>query len=249
MAATTIDDVILHLTEIIQRSKMNKSRLGYFPALYRKVTVAIKQGIQEGRFEDNARMERLDVLFANRYLEAYQRYQQNEPTTRSWRYTFDAASHQWRPVVLQHLLMGINTHINLDLGIAAAETVGDSDIQALKNDFIAINEILSSLIDEVSNELARIWPLMRFFDLLAGNFDEYLARFGIEYARDHAWDVAVRFAAAPRADWATMTDELDKEIEDVARAIKNPGWLLRIALFIVRITERRNIRRNIEILE
>ena len=28
---------------------------------------------------------------------------------------------RWRPIVLQHLLLGINAHINLDLGVTASE--------------------------------------------------------------------------------------------------------------------------------
>ena len=69
MAATDIDGVIQQLDVIIDWAHRHKSRLGYFAALYRKVTLKVKEGISEGFFEDGERMERLDVVFANRYLD------------------------------------------------------------------------------------------------------------------------------------------------------------------------------------
>ena len=68
--AGTIDEVIAHLTEIIDRSRRDRSRLGYFAALYRQVTVCVKAGIANNRFQNGERMERLDVAFASRYLSA-----------------------------------------------------------------------------------------------------------------------------------------------------------------------------------
>lgn len=44
---------------------------GYFAALYRKVTSRAKQGIADNEFEDGSRMEKLDVIFANPYINAY----------------------------------------------------------------------------------------------------------------------------------------------------------------------------------
>ncbi|CAN0563847.1 unnamed protein product, partial [Laminaria digitata] len=72
--ATTIDEVILALDEIIAHAKRDASRLGYFAALYRRVTIKIKEGIASGIYEDPERMEQLDVIFANRYLTAYRAY-------------------------------------------------------------------------------------------------------------------------------------------------------------------------------
>lgn len=45
-------------------------RAGYFAVLYRKVTAKVKEGIAAGFFDDPGPMERLDVLFADRYLDA-----------------------------------------------------------------------------------------------------------------------------------------------------------------------------------
>jgi hypothetical protein len=116
MEAKNIDQVIQQLDDIIDWSIKSNSRLGYFAALYRKVTLKVKAGISDGLFEDGARMERLDVIFANRYLEAFEQNQKKVSPTRSWQLAFEA-SNQWWPMVLQHLLLAMNAHINLDLGI------------------------------------------------------------------------------------------------------------------------------------
>lgn len=97
--ARTIDEVISQLDDIIARSIRDGSRLGYFAALYRKVTLKVKEGIAQGRFDDGPRMERLDVTFANRYLEAMDQFRRGQQTTRCWLVSFKAAA-AWRPIIL-----------------------------------------------------------------------------------------------------------------------------------------------------
>src|SRR5204862_7779374 len=101
--ARTVAAVIPRLDPISARAREEESRLGYFATLYRNATVEVKRGIAQGRFEDGARMERLDVSFATRYLRALAASEQNEPTPMCWAAAFRAAT-EWPPVVLQHLL-------------------------------------------------------------------------------------------------------------------------------------------------
>jgi hypothetical protein len=70
MALTTIDEVISAMDGIIQRAWDEKSRTGYFAALYRRVTRAVRDGVSRGRFQNGPLMEQLDVVFASRYLDA-----------------------------------------------------------------------------------------------------------------------------------------------------------------------------------
>ena len=146
--AKTIDEVVDILEEIIQTAITNKDPLGYFAALYKKVTVAVRTGIHKKQFEDNERMEKLDVIFANRYIYAYYAYQAEQEVTTSWLKAFEMGKQFW-PIVLQHLLIGMNAHINLDLGIAAATVSKGQSIDSLHNDFNQINEVLASLVKEV----------------------------------------------------------------------------------------------------
>ena len=68
----SIDDVIAALEKIIAEAEKNNDVSGYFAVLYLKVTKKVKEGIETNQFEDGPRMEMLDVIFASRYLNAYQ---------------------------------------------------------------------------------------------------------------------------------------------------------------------------------
>ncbi len=222
--------------------------MGYFAALYRKVTVAVKEGIEEHFFDDGERMERLDVTFANRYLSALEAYRHHAPVTESWRLAFDTSQSSW-PIVIQHLLLGMNAHINLDLGIAAAQTVSREKLPTLKADFYRINEILNELTAQVQNELAEVWPPFKWFDLKAKNFDELMARFGIELARDHAWKVANKLSELPAEQWNDEIARLDLEVAKFGKCLILPrSWWLRAGLLIVRLGEERQVRKVIETL-
>ena len=114
--ATTINEVIGRLDDIIVQCKSSNNRMGYFACLYRKMTIAVRDGIANGSFADGLRMERLDVIFANRYLQAWQAYNAGQPCTSAWCAAFNA-NKTHNLIVLQHLILGINTHINLDLAL------------------------------------------------------------------------------------------------------------------------------------
>lgn len=248
-SATTIDEVIAQLDHIIDWAIDESNRIGYFACLYRKVTVAVQKGIRAGQFEDGARMERLDVIFANRFLEAFRQYKTREACTSSWLLTFQQTK-AWKPVVVQHLMLGMNAHINLDLGVAAAQTMRGQPIEAIKADFFKINDILIRLIDEVQDQLAKIFPLLRRIDVL-GRFDEIIAEAGIDLARAQAWSIAQAFADYPEADWEEKIQELDQKILKTGRHILQPGkgWLIQAGLFAIRLGEYHSIGKKIAFLK
>ena len=247
MPAKTIDEVIQQLDEIIDRSYWQKSRLGYFAALYRKVTIEVKKGIKSGFFEDGERMEHFDVIFANRYFDAFEQYQSNGVPTRSWQLAFETSKHFW-PIVLQHLLLGMNAHINLDLGIAAAKTSPKNAILDLKKDFNTINDILASLVDEVERKLAHIWPILKLLDHIGGRTDEALINFSMERARDQAWKLARDLAPLEQTDQMPKIAALDKDIVMLARKILNPGLIASATARIIRLGERGSIPQIIDML-
>lgn len=242
--ATTIDEVIAMLEDIITQSKTDESPLGYFAALYQKVTIKVKEGIANNFFEDGARMEKLDVIFANRYLEAYYSYQQGNAVTQSWQRAFEMASRYW-PIVLQHLLIGMNAHINLDLGIAAAEVSRGHNIEDLKNDFNKINEVLSSLVHEVQNDLAAIWHALRWILKLSGKIDDLITDFSMQLARDGAWKFAQKLAALPDNEWGDAIKTRDEAVVRIARIVSHPGLVPNILLGIVRLGERGSVPQKI----
>ncbi len=248
MLPTTINEVIKQLDQIVDQSKNQHNRLGYFPALYKLVTIDIKKKISEGYFDDNERMENLDVVFANRYLEAWNKNKNGKGCSRSWQLSFTAAEY-WNPLVIQHLFLGMNAHIGFDLGIAAATISNEKTIHDLKPDFFKINEVLASLVDEVQKELASIWPLLKPIDWLAGRLDEKLAKFAMEIARDAAWQVALDYVGLKTNEQReTYLLNRDEEVFHYGQKLYRPGVLFRIFLALFRLAETGSVKRKIKYL-
>lgn len=246
--ATSIDEVIAQLSAIVEWSKQNNSRMGYFAALYRKVTIQVKKGIADNFFDNGPRMERLDVIFANRYIQACYQYQAGQTPTHSWVCAFEKTQ-RWWPIVLQHLLLGMNAHINLDLGIAAAETVPPEELQSLKGDFEKINNVLAGLVGSVQSELAEIWPILGWLNRYLGSVQTAIINFSMEKARDAAWSFAEKLSPLPEEQRQQEIAEKDEMVALFSNVIFHPGFYGSVIIGIIRLGERGTIRQRIEILE
>jgi len=245
--ASTIDEVIQQLASIIVRSIREQSRLGFFAALYHTVTIKVKEGIAAGQFEDGPRMERLDVTFANRYLNALDQFERGEEPTPCWKLAFKAAT-RWPPIILQHLLLGMNAHINFDLGIAAAQTCPGDQLMSLKHDFDQINVILASLIAQVEAEVGRVSPWINLLDHIGGRTEEAVIEFSMARARDAAWGLAQRLAVLTPDQWQPELERRDREMTRLGRFVLNPGWLLNASLLVIRLRESNDIPRIIRVV-
>jgi len=74
LPVASIDQVIDAIQGIVDWSIANESRLGYFAALYKRITIAIRNGICDHLFDNGPRMERFDVIFASRFFAALNGY-------------------------------------------------------------------------------------------------------------------------------------------------------------------------------
>ncbi|HEU4561163.1 MAG TPA: DUF5995 family protein [Longimicrobium sp.] len=241
---TTIDGVIERLEFIIKDSIARQDRLGYFAALYNRVTLAVRDGIKAGQFQDGPRMEKLDVIFANRYLAAYDAYRSGELPCVSWFKAFNAAL-STEHIVLQHLLVGMNAHINLDLGVAAARVAGPGGaINGLQGDFNKINDVLAKLTPEVEQQLDEASPMFKELSGIAPKLELKMVGFSMEKARATAWDFARELAPLKKLSQVQRMARRDLEISVVADAVLNDGLVVRL----IRAREKTDVAQNIQIL-
>ena len=245
---TTIEDIITQLDNIIGFSKENQDPLGYFAVLYRRVTIEVKRGIETRFFDDAARMEQLDIIFAQKYLNAYYNHKKGNNVSQSWQKAFRLSKNYW-PITLQHLLIGMNAHINLDLGIAAAEVSKGKNIMHLQNDFYKINQILASLVHEVQVNLCTIWPPLRSILLKTGQYDNLLVDFSMEIARDGAWDFAKKLSTTREAEMAECIENRDLAVAKTADIITTNRFSIKLLLSIVRLGEVGTVAEKIRKLE
>jgi hypothetical protein len=242
--ATSIKEVIQCLDAIIEKSKLDQCAIGLFATLYREVTMQIKNGIETGLFQNPERMEKLDVIFANRYLKAYYQFQDKEKCSECWEFSFIKGEQYW-PIVVQHLLLGINAHVNLDLGIACAQVSTPESIYDLHSDYNKINEILSNLVNGVEKCLAEICPILTYILKISGKIDNFFIDFSMKTARDGAWKYATEFVLLPENQRETSIQERDIKITKIARLISNPGYFASSVFKIIRLLERGTVAQKI----
>ncbi len=196
-----IPGVLSRLDEIIDWAIEHHSPIGYFAAVYRSVTQTIHDEIMKGpspagAFVDPERMRRFDVVFANRFIAAFDDWQAGRTPTEAWRLAFETAEAErlattkrsrWgRLPVLVHLLLGVNAHMNLDLGCAASEIAPGEAFPELRGDFQAINHVLAGMVPRERMAEERVAPFERLADRwhwLSGHIIDA----DIEARRESSW--------------------------------------------------------------
>lgn len=247
LTATNIDEVISHLDDVINQSRQRESRIGYFACLYRKMTISVKEGIAKNAFEDGKRMELLDVIFANRYLQAWDAYINKMRCSNAWCAAFDACENN-SLIVLQHLVLGINTHINLDLAIAAAETCPGDQIFALQHDFDSINDVIAHLFQSVQDDLTQVWPPLKMLASIANHSQETVLNFNITLARKASWANALILATLQGNDKDRHISTMDNAVVELAQRIINPGFGAHFILRHIADMESTNVKEIINML-
>jgi len=246
--ATTIAEVLEQLDAIIASSSANNDPLGYFAYIYRRTTAQIKQAIFDRKFEDNGRMEKFDVLFANKYLEAYRDFHNGLPVCGPWAKAFQAKKD---PVtILQHIILGMNAHINYDLGLSAAEFTAGSLTESMKHDFMLVNDVLASLVDELQLKVGRVSKLMFLLDWISKRNDEVVMNFSMEKARQQAWNLATRLSVLTDGEKVAKMKEVDEIISKLGEiVISPPGKVMAFTIKIISFFESKDVKKIIAKLE
>ena len=248
MPPQTIDDVLIEIDQIILRARNERSRLGFFPTLYRNVTIKVKEGIAAGAFEDGARMEKLDVTFANGYLAALDAFRNGKPLRKCWLVSFQMAA-KWPPIILQHLLTGMNAHINFDLGIAAQAVAPGAELASLKHDFNQINAILGAMVAKVRSDVEEVSPWINFLDRIAPSAENQFINFSLDKARASAWLVANIVNSTPTEQLPRKLSVLDDGVAMLGSLIGSPReWLVSLGLRVIRLRESNDIPHFIDVL-
>ena len=146
-------------------------------------------------------------------------------------------------------MLGMNAHINLDLGISAQQTVIGQPIESIQADFYRINDLLISMIRDVKQDLGKIWPFLRILDLFVGKGGVYLATMGLKVSRGFAWNTTKNFAESPPEEYEDRVTRTDQTVAKIAENILIPGYLISIVILFIRIGEIGSVARIISRLQ
>ncbi|MGI8518729.1 MAG: DUF5995 family protein [Acidimicrobiia bacterium] len=238
-SSTSLEAALARFDRIIETASVERSHLGVFPAMYRTVTGSIRDAVRTGGFfDDDDRTEHMTVVFAEIYFEAYDQYRRSERTSKSWAVAFEAADTPQRLMILQHLLLGMNAHINLDLGMATV-AVASQDLGAAHADFFRVNEILCQVLDGLQSRLGAVSPRASMLDWLGGPWDERVMYVSIHACRDLAWQFASRLAGS--SDPKALAEARDNDVACLARLMLRRWSPVGIAANIISRVESRDI--------
>jgi uncharacterized protein DUF5995 len=249
-ALDKIDDVIDAIDTVVAWSARASSRLGYFAAMYKRVTIGVRQALRDGQFENGPRLERLDVRFAGRYFDALNGWfhpADFDKPSHAWQVTFDAAGNA-NPILVQHMLAGVNAHIGLDLGIVAAEISSGTSLLDMQEDFNRINAVLASQASGIVADINELSPaLADVFSVLREN-EMNLINGAVKTLRDDAWRFALGLDVSPDIFDPFAIGVRDLRIAQQGALIYQ-GGPFGIAIDAIAARESRNVKKNILALD
>jgi hypothetical protein len=206
-----------------------------FTRLYLEVTEGVQAQLAGVTFADPRFLARLDVVFADLFLQALDAPPAHVP--HAWAPLFEErATRGIAP--LQFALAGMSAHTNRDLPVALVTTCRDLGI-ALEDgtpqhaDFLRVNGVLASVEARVKSRYLTGW--LRSVDRLlhrVDRLDDVVAMWDVARARDAAW-------ANGEALWALRDEHevsaryvlaLDRMVGLTARGLLVPAdtWLQRL---------------------
>jgi hypothetical protein len=244
----TFETCLGQFEAVIERSRREKDRVGLFAAMYAGVTRSVREGCGNGAFAEPVRMERFVTAFADRYFVAHDAWRDGQRAPAVWTTAFEAAR-RWRPIVLQHLLLGMNAHINLDLGVVTAELAGGpEELPALRSDFDTVNDVLATMVDPAQRALTAASPWFGLVDSFGARSDEALINFSLRRARQQAWTLAERLVALPRHEQAEEIDRVDRAVDRIAHRVLHPGPGVSTGMLVVRLREPWRATRALDVV-
>lgn len=235
------------LSEIIAWSRANGSRMGYFAALYTHVEAAVAEAIDKGEFTEPDLLVAVERTFMRRYLDAFCAHRRHAPTSASWRAAFEAADHPGISVV-QHLLLGMNAHINFDLAIAVSDALTPEQQHAFEHDYGHMNDLLASLIKHITADIVKFWPLLGWIDRIVHDTDDVIIEFSMTRARQNAWNFVQVLEPQTGAARERTIARFDARAARLAQDVAHPSGIAGVVAIAIRSGERGSVADIIDAL-
>jgi hypothetical protein len=199
----TTESVVDRMQRLVAGWEPLHDRRAIFLSCYALMTRGMLEAVDSGGFRDGVWVSHLLHRFADYYFDALDRYDaQDAATPAVWRQTFESArSPQMH--VLQHLILGVNAHINYDLVFALYDTLHEqwpaltpADILRRYEDHCQVNAIIYRTIDAVQDGIIeRYSPAMDLVDKGFLRADELMLGWLIRRWREQVWTHASELLA------------------------------------------------------
>jgi hypothetical protein len=193
--------IVKRMTTLVDQWEAARDRRAIFLGCYRLMTLNMLDAIDAGRFHDGVWVSDLLQHFTDYYFNALALYEQSDVATPPvWQLAHDATRDE-AVTTLQHLLLGVNAHINFDLVFTLVDQLtpewADLSLERREQrhaDHELVNRIIGETVDAVQDEVIdRHSPWFEFVDKMLGPVDEWLTSHLIAHWREEVWSHAVRY--------------------------------------------------------
>jgi hypothetical protein len=218
IVSRSVDPVYDQMRSLYENWEAAQDRRVIFIHTYLLMTGNMRTALKAGEFYDNRWVGELLDRFAVYYfnaLEAYETAWFSSPMP--WRIAFQAAEKQ-EIMTFQHLLLGVNAHINfdlfatlLDMLLPEWESLSLEQREERYQDHTHVNTIIEQTMDVVQQEIiARYSPMLDRLQKATGEFDDWMVSWLISHWRDQVWKHAVSYLeTADRDERAQIVDAVE----------------------------------------
>lgn len=216
------DTTIIRMQSLLENWQRAGDLRCVFLDCYTQMTINMLTAIHSGEFHDNAWALELLEHFAEYYFKALEAYELNpESAPLPWQTAFtttrDPQAH-----VLQHLMLGINAHINYDLVFALEDIlrpewqkISPDQLRERYEDHCHVNLVISNTLDAVQDSVVeRFAPKLDIIDVSLGRLDELSTSYLISIYRDRVWHKALE----------RLETQRDEQREAIRRSLENSAY-------------------------
>lgn len=211
-------------------------RRAIFLACYQRMTEHMLMAIARHAFHDTTWVYRLIGDFADYYFVALTAWEQGTGGPQVWQHTFACAARNDATIV-QHLLLGVNAHINYDLVLVLDDLLhpewpqlAERERQQRHADYDAVNRVIALTIDRVQDEvIAPYARAMRILDRALGPLDEWCTAHLIRNWRNDVWQQAMQMIALnDNAERVAFRQHIDRIATQRARLLSGDALGARV---------------------
>lgn len=214
---TTTFPVVNRMNQQVSAWESQNDRRSIFLNCYALMTNNMLRAVEDQQFHDCPWVTELLHRFADYYFDALTAYDARSTAPAVWQLAFDAAADS-RYHVLQHLILGVNAHINYDLVFVLVDMLcrewndlTPQQRQSRYEDHCLVNTIIYQTIDTVQDQVVeRYSPAMDFVDKAMFRADEWLLHKMIATWREEVWHGAHQLLAC---DCQSDTERVSQQVE------------------------------------
>lgn len=241
--AEQLEDVKGRIHQILTHCVEVESPLSYFAALYSIVAQKIEAAIDNKIFDNNERLAQMDIRFVNYYIDAMNCAFSGQPAEPHWQLVIDASKNK-QYLLIQHLLIAMNAHINYDLANAVRDTIEAEKTLGFKGDFMKVNAILFSLLDDVQLSVSHIFHPLNWYLKFGMAFDDKFISAIMGHMRNDAFSFTCILALADEKQKTIENQERQQQVVALSKKILTRGeqFHLKGLFLLTRSLERGSIQ-------